>query len=122
MKLKIVTLAVMLFIAHASWAHEVSKGPNGGRVVEAGPYHVEMVVQEKAVNVFLTDANDKSIGVTGFKGIAILTISGKAQRIVLEPKDATRLSGASPVALPTEPNGVVQLTGPDGKTAQGRFH
>jgi hypothetical protein len=74
------------------------------------------------VNVFVTDASEKPVSINGFKGVAIFTISGKAQRITLEPKEGTRLSGTSPVALPAEPAGVVQITAPDGKTAQGRFH
>src|SRR3977135_3800408 len=101
--------------------HEVSKGPNGGGVVEAGPYHVELVVETKAVAVYLSDAKEKPVPAPGFKGLAILTVSGKAQRIELAPQD-NRLGGASPVAIPADAKGVVQLTGPDGKTAQGRYH
>jgi hypothetical protein len=122
MKFTIVALASILLTASPAAAHEVEKGPNGGRVVEAGAHHVELVVKDNAVNVFVTDASDKPISITGFKGVAIFTISGRAQRITLEPKEGTRLSGTSPVALPSEPVGVVQITAPDGKTAQGRFH
>jgi hypothetical protein len=122
MKFTIVRLASMLLTALPATAHEIEKGPNGGRVVEAGANHVELVVKDNAVNVFVTDASEKPVSINGFKGVAIFTISGKAQRIMLEPKEGTRLSGTSPVALPAEPAGVVQITAPDGKTAQGRFH
>jgi hypothetical protein len=122
MKFTIVALASILLTASPAAAHEVEKGPNGGRVVEAGAHHVELVVKDNDVNVFVTDASDKPISITGFEGVAIFTISGKAQRIPLEPKEGARLSGTSPVALPAEPAGVVQITAPDGKTAQGRFH
>jgi hypothetical protein len=122
MKFTIVRLASMLLTALPATAHEVEKGPNGGRVVEAGANHVELVVKDNAVNVFVTDASEKPVSINGFNGVAIFTISGKAQRIMLEPKEGTRLSGTSPVALPAEPAGVVQITAPDGKTAQGRFH
>jgi hypothetical protein len=121
MKFTIITLASALLALPAA-AHEVERGPNGGRVVEAGTHHVELVVKDDAVNVFVTDANEKPVSIIGFKAVAIFTISGKAQRIPLEPKEGTRLSGTSPVALPAEPAGVVQITAPDGKTAQGRFH
>jgi hypothetical protein len=114
--------AVALTFGAPAAAHEVSKGPNGGRVVEAGPHHIELVVKEKLVNLFVTDADDKPVAVSGFKGLAILTVSGKAQRILLEPKDGVLLIGTSPVALPAAPAGVVQVTGPNGKTAQGKFH
>jgi hypothetical protein len=122
MKFTIVALGSIILTALPAPAHEVEKGPNGGRVVEAGAHHVELVANEKTVNVFVTDAQDNPVSINGFKGVAIFTISGKAQRIPLEPKEGTRLSGISPVALPAEPVGVVQITAPDGKTAQGRFH
>ena len=120
MKLKIAALASLLLIAAPVLAHDV-KGRNGGRVVDAGPHHVELVVKDKVVIVYVSDAADKPVTITGFKGLAILTVSGKALRIVLEPQESTRLSGTSPVTLPANAKGVVQLTGPDGKTAQGRF-
>ncbi len=118
---KMLATAAFLIAALPATAHEISKGPNGGRVVEAGPYHVELVVETKAVMVYVSDAKEKPIPAAGFKGLAILTIGGKAQRIELTPAD-NRLAGASPVAVPADVNGVVQLTGPDGKTAQGRYH
>jgi hypothetical protein len=123
MNFRIIALGSMLLAALPAAAHEVDKiGPNGGRVVQAGAHHVELVVKENAVNVFVTDASDKPVSINGFKGLAIFTVSGKAQRIALEPNGGTRLSGNSPVALPAEPAGVVQLTAPGGKTSQGRFH
>src|SRR4029450_7125995 len=104
---KMLATAAFLIAALPATAHEVSKGPNGGRVVEAGPYHVELVVETKAVAVYLSDAKDKPIPATGFKGLAILTVGGKAQRIELAPQD-TRLGGSSPVAIPAGVKGVVQ--------------
>jgi hypothetical protein len=118
---KMLATTAFLIVALPAMAHEVSKGPNGGRVVEAGPYHVELVVETKAVAVYVSDANEKPVPATGFKGLAILTIGGKAQRIELTAS-GNRLAGSSPVTVPTEVKGVVQLTGPDGKTAQGRYH
>ena len=55
-------------------------------------------------------------------GETILTVTGKAHRIVLEVKDEKFLSGSAPVALGERPRGVVQLTAPGGKTVQGRLN
>lgn len=117
---KLLATAAFLIAALPATAHEVLKGPNGGRIVEAGPYHVELVVEAKAVAVYLSDANDKPIPAAGFKGLAILTVGGKAQRIELAPQD-NKLAGSSPVTVPAAVKGVVRLTDPDGKTAQGRY-
>lgn len=113
-------IAALLAAALPAAAHEATKGPNGGRVVEAGPYHAELVVEAKTIAVYLTDAADKPVPAAGFKGVAILTVGGKAQRIELAPQE-NRLAGSSPVAVPAAVKGVVQLTAPDGKTAQGRY-
>jgi hypothetical protein len=125
MKLKISAIASLAVLAALSMtpacAHEVQKGPNGGRVVDAAPHHVELVIKDQTVTVFVSDADEKPLAVTGFKGLAILTVGGKAQRIVLAPQDGSRLTGTSPVAVPDTVKGVVQLTGPDGKTTQARF-
>ena len=121
MILRVLAIAASLLTALPAAAHDIVKGPNGGQIADAGAYHVELVVQAQSVDVFVTDASDKPLPAAGFKGLAILTVDGKAQRIALTPKE-NRLSGTSATALPAAPKGVVQLTAPDGKTAQGRFN
>ena len=104
----------------AAWAHE-AKGKHGGRITDAGSYHVEMVVKSDTVDVFISDASEKPVAISGLKGTAILVVDGKSQRVVLAPVDGARLSGSATAALPNQPKGVVQLTGPDGKTFQAKF-
>ncbi len=111
--------ALIAWSASAS-AHD-AKGPHGGRLADAGPYHAEMVVKADVVDVFISDANEKPVATAGFKGTAILVAGGKSHRVVLAPVDGTRLSGSAPAALPSQSKGVVQLTGPDGKTIQAKF-
>jgi hypothetical protein len=121
MKAKLLLIAALLTGSFSSFAHE-SIGPNGGRITDAGPYHIEMVAKSSIVDVFISDANDKPVPSSGFKGTAILVVEGKSQRVVLEPVDSARLTGNAAAALPSQPKGVVQLTAPDGKTAQGKFN
>ena len=113
-------IAALLTSAGSAWAHE-AKGKNGGRLVDAGSYHVEMVVKSDVVDVFISDQDDKPVAASGFKGMAILVAGGKSQRVLLAPVEGTRLSGSAAAALPDRPKGVVQLTGPDGKTSQAKF-
>ena len=80
-----------------------------------------MVVRAGQVDVFLTDGSDKPVTAIGFKGTAVLMAGGKAQRISLEASDKAKLAGKSPVSLPADVKGVVQLTTPDGKTVQGQY-
>lgn len=113
-------LAAALLIAGAAHAHETT-GPNGGRLVDAGNLHVELVSSGKSVNVFVTDANDKPVPAADIKGTAILVIDGKAQRIPLAPAKNNQLTGAAQVAIPDAAKGAVQLQLPGGGTVQGRF-
>ena len=114
----IVNLAALL-IASPALAHE-TKGAHGGRIVDAGSYHLELVVGGADIAVFVTDANDKPVPPTGFKALAIFTAGGKAQRVMLNPSE-NKLGGKAESALPADVKGVVQLTAPDGKVSQGQF-
>ena len=115
----LMVLAVLAWSTSAS-AHD-HKGMNGGSVADAGSYHVELVSKSDKLELFVSDENQKSLPATGFKAVAILVVDGKSQRIVLEPAGSALLAGTASVALPAQPKGVVQLTGPDGKTAQAKF-
>lgn len=119
MTITLPALAALLFAAPAM-AHEVAKGPHGGRVAEAGPYHVELVAGDGTVSVWVTDGDDRPISAAGFRGTATLLVNGKVQHIVLQPAEG-RLAGPSPAPLAGAVKGVVQLTAPNGATAQGRF-
>ena len=95
---------------------------HGGRAVEAGEYHVELVTKADAVDVYLPITTTRRSASAGYKGLAILVVDGKSQRIVLEPAGKSRLSGKAAGALPSAPKGVVQITPPNGKTVQARFN
>ena len=62
------------------------------------------------LQVYLRDHSDKAVSTQGWKGIAIFTINGKAQRITLTPGGDNQLKGTSAVDLPAEPKGAVQIT------------
>lgn len=115
-----IVFASALLLASAAFAHETT-GPNGGRVVDAGNLHVELVSKGRAIDVYVTDANDKPLQVDGYKGTAVLVINGKPQRIPLAPADANRLTGETSIDVPTLPRGAVQLNLPTGGSVQGRF-
>ncbi|MGL4324417.1 MAG: hypothetical protein ACRCTD_10290 [Beijerinckiaceae bacterium] len=122
--MRILTAAILLAASVLSaTAHEPRKGPNGGALVDAGTrFHVELVARgSDEVVVVLSDLNDKPVASAGFKANAIMIVGGKTQRFALEPADGSRLVGKAPVAIPAGTKGVVQLTAPDGATAQAKF-
>ena len=121
MTFRYLALGIALLAAVPAYAHE-PKASHGGRVADAGPYHVELVAKDTAIEVFLLGENDKPVDPKGFKGVAIFNLGGKAERVTLAPSEKSTLSGTAPTALPAKLKGAVQLTLPDGKTATARFH
>ncbi len=114
-------LAAALFLPSLARAHE-SKGRNGGLIVDAGKFHAELLLNGTTkVSVFVSDANDEPISAAGFKANAIFVVAGKPQRFTLAPADGARIVGTAPVAVPRGTKGVIQLTAPDGTTAQAKY-
>lgn len=104
-------------------AHNPSPGPNGGLKVDAGAHHhVELVANgTPQVVLFLYDANDQPVAAQGYRANAILIVAGATQRFVMQPGEANRLVGTAPVPVLAGVKGAIQITGPDGATAQARF-
>jgi hypothetical protein len=107
-------------MASPAGAHS-EKGPHGGRLAEARPYHAELVTNGDDVEIFISDADEKPMNAAGFKGVAIFQVGGKVERIELRPGQSGALAGKAGVAVPQTVKGAVQLTGPDGKTINARF-
>ena len=123
-RLRSMLMALPLVLACSSplVAHEAAKGHNGGLRVDAGKYHTELLVDGSTnVAVFLSDADDKPIPAAGFKATAILIVDGKSQRVELKPAEASKMVGTAQAPVKPGVKGVVQLTAPDGSTAQGKF-
>ena len=120
MTTRMMLIAVLSCLSMSASAHDAI-GPHGGWLTDAGPYHIELVVHSGNVHLYVSDTDDKPISAAGFKALAILAAAGKPQRIVLQSIENARLSGPAPGDLATPPKGVVQLTAPDGKTAQAKF-
>ena len=120
-KTTLAALMITLGAMSTSLAHD-PKPQNGGSIVVAGTYHVELVANDTQVDVYLLDHSDKTLSAKGHKGVAILMIDGKSVRIPLQPVEDKRLSGSAPVTLPRTPKGVVQISEPTGGTVQARFN
>jgi hypothetical protein len=117
----ILTLLAALLLATNAFAHGPDKGPNGGRQVDAGDYHVEMVAKDTALSIYLHDENDKPIDAKGYKATGIFVVGGKPQRIELKADSANKLTGTSSVPLPATLKGAVTITLPSGKSVQAKF-
>ena len=98
MKFRYLTLGVALMAGLPAHAHE-AKGSHGGRIADAGPYHAELVAKDKVIEIFLTGENDKPVDPNGFKGVAIFSLGGKAERIPLTPSEKNLRSSMTPCGV-----------------------
>jgi len=117
-----ITAGALTMMSISALAHGPKVGQNGGPQVDAGSFHVEIVSRGTLLQVYLRDHSDKAVSTEGFKGLAILVINGKAERITLTPAGQNQLTGTSSVALPAEPKGAVQITTATGSTVQAKFN
>jgi hypothetical protein len=120
MKQLLVAAGLALF-AFAAAAHEMRSGPNGGQVVDAGQYHLELVAEQSKLTIFLSDADDKPVAAAGSSGRAIIQFDGKVTTIRLEADEDSRLSGALPHALSLGSRLAVTMTLGNGQNLQARF-
>ncbi|MFL9824262.1 hypothetical protein [Rhodoplanes sp. SY1] len=97
------------------------KPSHGGRIVIAGNFHVELVIDGTSLSAYLLGHDDKPRDAAGYQGVALLVVDGKSQRVPLAPAGGNRLDGKAPAALPATVKAVVQITGPSGATAQAKF-
>jgi hypothetical protein len=114
-------LLAPLLLATNAFAHGPSKGPHGGRQVDAGDYHVEMVAKDTALTVYLRNDNDRPVDAKGYKAVGIFLVEGKPQRVELKAESANALTGTASVSLPATLKGTVQITLPTGKSVQAKF-
>jgi hypothetical protein len=123
MKLNIFALGAILVCAPSlAFAHAAKIGEHGGQQTDAGSFHVEIVVKDKALDVYLNDHSSKPVASAGFKGVAIFKdANGKPVRVPLEPAGDNELTGVGPSPLPAQLEGAVQITTQTGNTVQGKF-
>ena len=118
----VLALSLVVMTGPIAFAHEAAKGRNGGLRVDAGTYHAELVVDGTTnVAVFLSDDKDKPIAAKDFKANAIFVIDGKSQRFALTPAEGSKMVGTAPAAVKPGVKGAIQLTAPNGSTAQAKF-
>ncbi|MGL4440786.1 MAG: hypothetical protein ACRCUE_16110 [Bosea sp. (in: a-proteobacteria)] len=121
-RLFVVSIAALLALPATAEAHQPRKGPNGGELVDAGNYHVEVVGKGTSLEVYVSDALDRPLKANEFKALAIMVIDGKSHRIPLEAlADGTKLRATAPGTI-TRVRGAIQLTDKDGKTVTGRVN
>jgi hypothetical protein len=114
--------AVLVGLGSTASAHEVARGPNGGRLVDVSVGHLEMVARDTDLILFLTDEADQPLASAGAKNArAVVQDGGKSATVPLTPQEPNRLVGTLSQPMTKGARVVVSVTLPDGRPVQARF-
>lgn len=110
-----------LVLAPATYADEQTSGPNGGQVKDTGKYHLELVVKENALTVYVTGVKDAKVATKDASGSATVLTGNKTVSVKLEPAGDNALAGSAKFEFAPGMKVVVSLTLPGQNPLQARF-
>ena len=117
-----VGLATILFTCSVSASADgPAIGPNGGQVKDAGKYHLELVVKDAALTVYVTGNKDTKIATTSATGTATVLVGKTTSGVKLEPGSENALAGSGSFQPAPDMKVVVSVTLPGQTPIQARF-
>lgn len=93
---------------------------HGGHEVQAGKYHVELVVKERDITLHVRDGADKPFDARSIKASANV-LSGKEKATMQLMPAGEVLKGQAPFAIAEDAKVIVTFAVGDGKKEQARF-
>jgi len=118
----LLAIAVLaLTLAPATHGDERSAGPNGGEVKDAGKHHVELVVKDNALMIYVTGAKDAKVATKGASGSATVLSGKNTTSIKLDPVGENALAGSGNFETAPGMKVVVLLTLSGQNPVQARF-
>jgi len=111
----------LLALASVTLADEGAIGPNGGQIKDAGKHHLELVVKENALTVYVTDAKHQKSVTKGASGSAMVLANKSTTNVKLEPSGDNALAGSGKFDSTPDMKIVVSLTLPGENPVQARF-
>lgn len=93
---------------------------HGGQEVQAGKFHVELVVKERDLTLYVRDQADKPVDAKTVKARANV-LSGKEKATVEFAPSGEALKGSAPFAISKEAKVVVTFSVAGARSEQARF-
>jgi len=123
-----VVLAAPLIIFQPVWAHtdeqlDTIPAPHGGQVRAAGPYHLELIVKDRELLLYVTDHAGQEIKTDGGEGKASIQHDKSEPKITvkLEPSQNNMLKGSCDSQIRPETVIVVFVKIPEQDAYAARF-
>ena len=121
-------LAAPLIMFQPAWAHtdeqlDTMSSPHGGQVRAAGPYHLELVVKDRELVLYVTDHASQEIKTDGGEGKANIQQDKAGSKITvkLEPSQQNILMGSGEFRINPETVIVVFVKLPEQDAYGARF-
>ncbi len=119
--INIVFAATLLCLSLAARADGPATGPNGGQLKHSGKYHLELVVKDTALTVYLTGDKDAKVVTKGASGSATVLAGKGTSNVKLEPGGENALAGSGSFQPAPDMKVVVSITLPGQPPIQARF-
>lgn len=121
-----ISIIALLFsynsLAHTDEFLDTQKSPHGGQLRMVGKYHLELVVTEKSLTVYVTDHAGTAIPTQNGTGNAIVLANKAKTTVELKPANDNVLQGEGKFVLDPNMKVVVSVTLPaDKEPQQARF-
>lgn len=101
--------------------HGDARAKHGGQAAELGPYHMEIVLKDREVMLYVSGHDDRPLDAKGVEATAAI-FSGKDKgTVALTPAGRNVLKGSAPFTSGADAKVVVTVTLPGKKTEQARF-
>ena len=105
----------------AGHKHNHPTAQHGGILEDVGEFHVEIVIKDGKITLYLRDHDAKENPTQGFKAIVLITAgSQRVGPVEITPSGGNKMEG-SVAAIPTGATAILTLTDKSGVSAQGRF-
>lgn len=132
--IKIMSLIIwgtlMIVGSQFTWAHseeqlKAIEAPHGGKLMMAGPFHLELIAKDNELTLYITDHGNKPIQAVGGEGKANIIIAdgkdGKKQSVKLEPVYGNMMKAKGDFKVTPETAIAVLLALPGYETQGARF-
>lgn len=119
--INVVFAATLLCLSIAARADGPAIGPNGGQVRDAGKYHLELVIKDTSLTVYVTGSKDAKIATKGATGTATVLAGKSTSNVKLEPGGENVLAGNGSFQLVPDMKVVVSVTPLGQPPVQARF-
>ena len=106
---------------HADHKHTHPVAMHGGVLEDVGEHHVEMLVKDGKLTLYLRDHSAKDAVTEGFKASVLITTgSQRVGPVDVTPAGGNKMEG-SVAKIPAGATAILTLTDKSGVSAQGRF-